>query len=439
MATARDRYGYELSTASAAAAEAYMEAIDAALAFNSGIEEGLREAIAADPGFALAHVALARQVQLAGDVKTAARHKELAVELVAGATRRERQHVEALVPALEGDGARALELMREHLAEFPRDAYILFQVIGPFGLVAFGGSEDWRRETFELLDPMAGDYGDDWWFLTTHAFAHNELAHFEEAMRLGRRSLDLYARQGNGAHTMAHVLFETGDVAGGEAFLGSWLPGYERAATIFSHLAWHQALFALQSGKAADVLAIYARDLAPGVCPGTPVIAIADAASLLWRCDLYGVERPPETRRELSAFATAAFPRAGITFADLHCALALAAAGDGERLDRLIAELRERERDGKQPAGPVVTALAEAIADFAAGDYERVVDRLLPVRPQVVRVGGSNAQREVFEDTLLEACIRAGRFEAAQPILAERLERRPSERDRRMLAAFAAK
>ena len=111
-------------------------------------------------------------------------------------------------------------------------------------------------------------------------------------LHLAERSLDLYRHQGNGAHTLAHVYFETGDLGSGDAFLGGWLPDYERGATIYSHLAWHHALFALNAGRAEDVLRIYARDLAPGVCTGTAVIGIADAGSLMWRCDLYGVPRP---------------------------------------------------------------------------------------------------------------------------------------------------
>jgi hypothetical protein len=438
MPVFRDRYGYELTTESATAAEAYVAALDAALAFNSGVGEGLRKAVEADPGFALAQVMLARELQLLGDADGSGAHKQRALAAAHRVSRRERQHIAAMAAAIDGDPS-AVTLIEEHLGEFPRDAYLLFQLIGPFGMIAFGGSPDWRAETFALLDPMAPAYGEDWWFLTSHAFVHNELCHFTEARRLAERSLAIFGRQGNGAHTAAHVYFETGDIDGGAAFLGSWLPGYERTATIFSHLAWHQALFALKSGRAADVLAIYARDLAPDVCSGTPVIAIADAASLLWRCDLYGVERPPETREELSAFAAKAFPRAGITFADLHCALAHAAAADLPALDRLIGQLKKREAEGRQPAGPIVVALAESIADFAQGEYGRAVDRLYPLRELVVRVGGSNAQREVFEDTLLEACLRAGRYEQARPILAARLERRPSERDRRLLASFAAK
>jgi uncharacterized protein HemY len=131
----------------------------------------------------------------------------------------------------------------------------------------------------------------------------------------------------------------------------------------------------------------------------------------------------------VAAFAARTFPRAGITFGDVHCALAYAAAGDREALTQLTIQLRERLAQGKVPASEVVPALVEALAAFARGDYESTVRYLEPVADQVVRVGGSNAQREVFEDTLLQAYLRAGRYVQAESLLRKRLAQRPSIRD----------
>ena len=74
---------------------------------------------------------------------------------------------------------------------------------------------------------------------------------------------------------------------------------------------------------------------------------------------------------------------------------------------------------------------------FAAGDYAETIVLLEPLREAVVRIGGSNAQREVFEDTLLEAYLRSGQPERAAPLLKARLDRRPSALDTRRLAAAA--
>jgi pentatricopeptide repeat protein len=66
---------------------------------------------------------------------------------------------------------------------------------------------------------------------------------------------------------------------------------------------------------------------------------------------------------------------------------------------------------------------------FARGSYEEAVRLIEPLAEQLVRIGGSDAQREVFEDTLLEGYFRAGRFEQAEALLRRRLGRRGSARD----------
>jgi len=228
---------------------------------------------------------------------------------------------------------------------------------------------------------------------------------------------------------MAHVFFETGDHSGGAEFLESWLPGFPRQAQIYSHLTWHLALCELACGRPERVLALYDQTLHPEVSPGAPLIALCDAAALLWRYDLYGLERPTGSREAVAAFARTAFPRAGISFADVHCALAYAAAHDAEALTRLSTQLRERLAQGKVPAGEVVLAVIEGIAAFGHGDYAGAVQHLEPVVEHVVRVGGSNAQREVIADTLLHAYLRAGRYAQAEAFLRQRLARRPSVRD----------
>jgi hypothetical protein len=54
--------------------------------------------------------------------------------------------------------------------------------------------------------------------------------------------------------------------------------------------------------------------------------------------------------------------------------------------------------------------------------------------PELARIGGSHAQREVFEDTHIVACLRAGERDRAAERLTARLARRPSSRDECWLA-----
>ena len=233
---------------------------------------------------------------------------------------------------------------------------------------------------------------------------------------------------GSIAHTFAHIYYETGGASEGRSFLGEWLVGYERTAGLFNHLTWHQALFLLLTGDEAGLEATYHDDLRPAASEAAgALIVIADAASLQWRRSIDGASDLGWD--EFADFARTAFPEPGVAFADVHCAFALAAAADQDALGRLIDKLRARVAAGKTPAGEVVPVLAEGIAAFASGDYAEAIAVLEPWQDQVVRVGGSHAQREVFEDTLLEAYIRAGRHDRAVELLDRRLSRRPSARD----------
>ena len=435
MASFTDRYGLPLSTGSARAAELYASAVDYALASDSPAESTFELAIAEDEGFALAHAGKARLAQFRGDAATARSEIGRARELAAGASRREQQHIECLAAAIGGDSPRALELLYEHVAEFPRDAFVLSQACGVYGLIGFSGRTTRNEEQLALVEPLAEAYGEDWWFLSQHAFSLNELFRHEEARDLTERSLKQNARNGHASHVMAHVHYETGDVAGGAAFLDAWLPGYNPGAQLFGHLNWHLALFELSAGNTARALEVYSTVLRPPGPAGAAALGvIADSSALLWRAAMSVDD--PETLPwgEIAEFAAKSFPKPAITWADMHCALAYAGAKDSARLGQHIDGLRKRADGGKVAAGPMVVQLAEGIAAYGAGDYESAVALLEPIAGEVIRIGGSHAQRDVFEETLLESYLRAGRFEQAEALLTVRLDRRPNPRDERWLA-----
>lgn len=118
-----------------------------------------------------------------------------------------------------------------------------------------------------------------------------------------------------------------------------------------------------------------------------------------------------------------------MSFADAHAALAYAGAGDEAAMSGLIDGLRELEARGHPLAGMVVLPLVLGIRAFAEGTYEETIRLVEPVFDQIVRIGGSEAQREVFEDTLLQAYLRVGRYEPAERLLRQRLDRQPAPRD----------
>jgi hypothetical protein len=116
-------------------------------------------------------------------------------------------------------------------------------------------------------------------------------------------------------------------------------------------------------------------------------------------------------------------------------ALFAAATQNREALSARLGVIEQRLADGKMPAGPVVPAICRALAAFADENYAACVRELAPVLTDVVRIGGSHAQRELIEDTFLVALMRSGELPRARSLLDARLHRRPSLRDTRWQAA----
>jgi len=428
-----DRYGLALTTSSAAAAEAYSRGLDYALAAEAPAEACFREAREADPGFALAHIAEARTLQVRGRMKEALAAMETANAVAAGATTREQSHIAALTVAISGNPTGALAAVRSHVADHPRDAYVLSQACGVYGLIGFSGHIDRNEEQLALLEPLAATYGDDWWFLSQLAFAYNELFRHDEALSATERSLAGNSRNGHAAHTMAHVRYETGEAEAGATFMRDWLVGYDPAHQIFVHNTWHLALFEMSAGNYDAVIDLYDRVIRPEVATSSPLLTVADAASLLWRLRL---DRRPEeeTRIEpLAEWTRAVFQQPGMTWADAHCMVAWAAVNDQARLGQLIEQLQPRVAAGKVYAGAMLPTLGEGFLAFAAEDWARAAALFDSVADEVVRLGGSHAQRDVFEETRIEAHARAGNLETARAILEERLDRRANGRDVRWL------
>ena len=179
-----DRYGLPLSSPSDRAVAAYREGVDHILCATPGADRAFTEALAADPGFALAAAGLARTQQIHGRIPEAKAAIAQARALAGGVSRRERQHVEAIGLLLDGNAPGALAAVRAHTAEFPRDALVLSLAVGAFGLIAFSGRLDHDALLLELLDGLAPHYAGDWWFPFAHGWAHNEARRHPEARRL---------------------------------------------------------------------------------------------------------------------------------------------------------------------------------------------------------------------------------------------------------------
>jgi Tfp pilus assembly protein PilF len=393
-----DRCGLALATASSQAAAAYRVGVDLLLCGYSGAEARFAEALAHDPDFALAHAALARQLQIYARVGPAREAIARARTLAARASARETAHVRILDLAINGQAAAALSALLEHLEAHPRDALVGSLAFGAFGLYAFSGRADHDAARLALSRRLAPHYGEDWWLLTHLGWSHTEAGELAAGELITARALELRRENAYGAHAYVHFFVEAGKRRDGERFIEGWLPGYDRGGLLHGHINWHRALWRLDEGDAAGAAAIYAEVLRPAVNTSPPINVISDCASLLWRLLL---RNEAAEWREVADYGEERFPRPAGHFIEWH--LAMAAAGAG----RLAALAQRLETLPEMPPGPVFRAACSAFRAFAAGDYTGVVALLEPVGQEFKRMGGSGAQRQVLAETLAAARARA--------------------------------
>ncbi|CAN5784428.1 tetratricopeptide repeat protein [soil metagenome] len=421
-----DRYDLPLSTSSETARDAYVAGCDCLLSAAHGDAAQLALAVDADPEFAVAHAALARSRFLMADVAGARQSAARARELAPKVTPREQTHIDALCLAIEGKPLDSFAATQAHLAQHPRDAMVAAPATGVFGLIGFSGRQGREAEQGEFIEKLRPHLADDWWFQAVCAFALEEVGRLDEARDLIERSMATNPRNAHGAHIKAHVLYELGEDRAALDYLESWLPTYPREGLMHCHISWHIALFALTVGDAERAWQVYEQQVHPGGAWGPALNVVTDSPAFLWRAELAGHPRRPALWQDVHDYAKKSFPKAGVAFVDVHRALAHVGVEDHEGIAAIVTDLEQRAAAGRSPAGDVVPRLAAGFAAYGKGDWGRTIAVLEPALAETVRIGGSRAQRDLIENTLLAAYLKAGREPDARRLVAAHGDRKPS-------------
>ncbi len=415
-----DRYGLTLSTNSSAARDAYVEGVDLLLTVYPGAAAAFDRAIASDPGFALAHAGKARALQLAFDFPAMRNSIALAQELSEGGSARDRSQIEVFCHLFAGQPTAALAALRAHVQDWPRDALVLSLAANQGGLIGMSGLAGREQDLVDFLGRLAPYYGNDWWFEGHYGMALSEVGQHDAARPMIERSLAQVRRNAYAAHAFAHLSYETGEQDSGITFLRDWLPLYDRSGGLYGHLTWHLGLFELHAGDLEAGFRLYTDAFSADDHRGAVHQKLADSVSFLWRSELAGHPRDHARWPKIEEFARAKFPRPGMSLADWHVALAHAVAGDAAAFEAWVQAIEALARAGRYPSGCIIPAVARAFAAFECGDYSAAIDLISPILSERERMGGSRAQVDLVEATLLRAYLRSGRLEEARRLLANR-------------------
>ena len=415
-----DRYNLAVSTASTAARDDYVQASDLALTFYPGAAEAYDRAIAADPGFALAHAGKAQVLMRQGDIAAARAALAAAKDVSAGLSDREASHIGFFDLVFAGRTEAAIDALHAHLAAWPRDALVVSVAANPNGLIGGSGRIGQKHQIAELMDSLAPHYGDDFWFTSYHAMALSEDGQLAAARAKIERSVAANPNNAHGAHGFAHVCYESGEPDTARTFLSSWLASYPRDGFFYGHLSWHLSLCEIQTGNWAEALQLYRDAIALDRHSGGPQQKISDGAAFLWRSELAGQPRDAAAWRGLYDYASSALPRPGNGLADLHVVLAQAVMGDDAALDARGRQMEELAREGRYPSGSYLPTLARGFVAFERRDFSGAIEALAPLAGQNERIGGSRAQHDLIEFTLLRTFIETNRLDEVQRLLGAR-------------------
>jgi tetratricopeptide (TPR) repeat protein len=415
-----DRFSLPVSTDSPAARDEYVLGCDLLLARYPGATEAFDRAIAADPGFALAHAGRALVRQLNSDMPAAQASMATANTLAAELPEREASHISCLGVFLAGPPDAALAAIRPHLTTWPRDAVLMTTCAHTGGLIGATGRLGRERDLLQFLDGIAPHYGDEWWFTSHHAMALSESGQFDAARAKIDRSLAQNPNNAWGAHTYAHLGYESGERDAARAFLSGWLATYPRDGLGFGHLSWHLALFELGAGNVAEAFRLYRESFALGVNRGPALSTFIDTVSFLWRAELAGCPRDTGPWAAMHEFSHKIFPNPGNAMADWHMALTDAVIGDTATLETRAQRIEDLAQAGRYGPGTTVPSLSRGFAAFLRKDYAAAIEAIEPVVTQIERIGGSRAQRDLVEFTLLKACANSGRLDDARRLLGAR-------------------
>lgn len=430
-----DARGLAVTSGSAECVAALDRTAESYLGFRADMGAQVNAAVEADPAAPLPHVMKGYLGMLLANANALGTVDDCLNDARAAAQgfERERLHLRALGAWRAARNTDAIAAWETILARWPADLIALR--LAHFAYFWTRGDARGMRASIERVLPewsaALPGYG---YVLGMHGFGCEEAGDYALAERQGRAALerdpgDLWA-----VHAVAHVMEMQGRHDEGARWVAQHEAQAEGATNFKFHLAWHRALFLLDAGKTDEVLDAYerkVRDFSSPLFEAQPdlYIDVQNAASLLLRLELLGVN----AGGRWTELADKAERRIGdhiVLFTVPHWMMALAADGRFAQCAALLDAMRDYAARSGASEAEVVAAVAipaaQAVLAHRRGEWGKAVDALYPVRREIVRLGGSHAQRDVLWQILTDAARRAGRTGEARTLLAEVSASRPA-------------
>jgi hypothetical protein len=428
-----DAHGVGISSSDPEAVAAYDTAVDHLVHFRAAVVDATDDALLHDPDLAMAHVLRAYLGVWATEAEDARTAREAFNRWRAGLDESrlqptEQRHVAAAQLWLDGDLHGCAASLRTLTMHEPRDLVAL--VLGHQLDFFTGDAETLRDRIGAALPAWTTSDAHYAQVLGMYSFGLEEAGHYDRSEEVGRAAVEYDGLDVWGIHAVVHTYEMQGRFGTGIDFLDSRTAEWGAGNFLNVHNWWHRCLYALETGDHDRILRVYDEVLHNADSAGV-AMEMLDAAALLWRLYLQGEDQT--TRWEPLADAWA--PKVHepyYAFNDMHAVMSFVGAGRMADAERLVDD-RATWLGGPQPQGVTNVAMTQrvglpvcrSILAFGQGRYDEVVDTLMPIRYGLSFFGGSHAQRDAVQRTLLEAALRAGRLDEAGMLVNERISLKP--------------
>lgn len=433
----RDHTGLFMTGANGKALDSFHAALTAYHCYAGDAPTMIEDALTERPDFTMAHILKAYMNLLGGtadQIVVGMQAYDAAQALPAN--EREQGHLAAITALLQGQLRTAGRILEDVAIAHPRDALAL----QAGHLVDFlrGDSRMLRDRIARAMLAWAPDMPSYHAMLGMLSFGLEETGHYDRAEAMGRKAVELEPRNGWAQHAVAHVLEMQDRRAEGVAWMRRDVNAWTHESFFAIHNWWHLALYHLGLGEIEEVLALYD---GPIFGPRSDAaFDLLDAAALLWRLNLRGVD-VGHRWTDLADIYARRGGFGGYAFDDYHAVIAFIGAGrqqEAEAVLRIQSEVLAAPIDNAEYVRDVGLPLIEGLIAFGRGDYRTCIDRLRLVRNGAARFGGSHAQRDLIDLTLIEAAGRDRQHGLAKALWAERAAAKPLAKDQAAPLTWAA-
>ena len=245
----QDRWGQDVTAASAVAVAALDETVLAYLGLRMDTGDVMKTALGHDPEMPMLSITRSYFMQLfcqSGLMGRAQQAIDAAAAAIAkhSATRREEMHLETAKTWLAGDFSRACALWDEILQENPRD--VLALRLAHFLHFYLGDTQNTRDSVNRVMyawDPSVPAYG---FVKGMQAFGFEESGNYSAGEAAGREAVEINGEDCWATHAVAHVMEMTGRHEDGIEWLEGLSGNWGGVNNFKYHTWWHLAMYYLE-------------------------------------------------------------------------------------------------------------------------------------------------------------------------------------------------